>query len=90
MLELRATIHGDVQGVGFRHTTRTLAHQLNLKGYVRNKADGSVEILAQGEKPVLKHLLEKLKSAFDGDYIDHIDADFAEIEKSYEDFDITF
>ena len=43
-------IYGQVQGVGFRFFTRRKAIQLNLTGRVRNLADGSVEVVAQGEE----------------------------------------
>jgi len=44
-------VTGRVQGVGFRYFTRTEASALRLTGWVRNRADGKVEIEAQGESP---------------------------------------
>jgi acylphosphatase len=41
-------IEGNVQGVGFRAWTQKLAGQLNLRGWVRNRRDGSVEALFCG------------------------------------------
>ena len=55
--ELSIKITGEVQNVGFRYQANTLAQELNLKGYVRNAEDGSVEIVAQGEKKNLQKLL---------------------------------
>jgi acylphosphatase len=43
-----AVITGAVQGVGFRYTTRAMANQMGLTGWVRNRSDGSVEVWAQG------------------------------------------
>ena len=45
----RFIVKGQVQGVGFRWATRNQACQLGLLGWVRNRSDGSVEILAMGE-----------------------------------------
>ena len=46
---LRLVIRGTVQGVGFRAWTRREARRLGLRGWVRNRRDGSVEALAIGE-----------------------------------------
>lgn len=45
---LHLQVNGRVQGVGFRYATCERARELNLQGWVRNRRDGSVEILAQG------------------------------------------
>jgi acylphosphatase len=49
MLAALITVRGRVQGVGFRWWANSEARYLNLSGYAENKADGSVEIRAQGE-----------------------------------------
>ena len=41
-------IEGNVQGVGFRKWTQRIAQQLGLAGWVRNRRDGSVEIVFRG------------------------------------------
>jgi acylphosphatase len=50
---LNITILGRVQGVGFRHAARDQARYLGLKGYVKNKMDGSVYIEAEGDDAAL-------------------------------------
>lgn len=52
----RFLVSGRVQGVGFRAATRAQAHTLGLAGHARNLADGSVEVLAQGEAAGLAKL----------------------------------
>ena len=44
----RVTYFGRVQGVGFRFTAQSLALRFSVAGYVRNLADGSVELVAEG------------------------------------------
>lgn len=55
---LRIQIIGKVQGVFFRDYTRRKAEELQLFGWVRNRADGSVEALVSGEGGQLKKMVE--------------------------------
>jgi acylphosphatase len=54
---LHLIVEGFVQGVGFRFFVQEMAVSLNLFGWVRNRWDGSVEIVAEGEKEQLEQLL---------------------------------
>jgi acylphosphatase len=58
---IRCQVQGVVQGVFYRAHTKEWARQLGLTGWVRNKPDGSVEILAEGDEKKLKELIVKLK-----------------------------
>jgi acylphosphatase len=49
MIAKRLCVFGKVQGVFFRESTRQLAQQLGLLGWVRNRGDSSVEVFVQGE-----------------------------------------
>lgn len=64
MLELHGIFIGRVQGVGFRYTAKKYADQLALNGTVKNLSDGSVELIAQGKKDELQHLLDLLEKVF--------------------------
>jgi acylphosphatase len=50
LLHVDITVKGEVQGVGFRHSARTMANYLHLHGYVRNCANGDVFIEAEGDQ----------------------------------------
>ena len=54
----RITVTGRVQGVGFRAFVRRTAEQLRLEGWVRNRSDGSVEILVIGDPELIDKLIE--------------------------------
>jgi len=51
-------IHGIVQGVNFRFSTRQKALSLGLKGWVRNKKDGSVEAVAEGSEEAISEFVK--------------------------------
>lgn len=52
----RYIVHGRVQGVGFRYFAARAAQDLGLDGYVRNRADGTVEVCAGGNLDRLERL----------------------------------
>jgi acylphosphatase len=56
-----ANVHGRVQGVNFRASTQAQAARLGLLGWVRNRPDGTVEVLAEGPRPALDELLSFLQ-----------------------------
>ncbi|HZO00771.1 MAG TPA: acylphosphatase [Burkholderiales bacterium] len=56
MITQRLRITGRVQGVGFRYALQHQARRLGLAGWVRNRADGSVEALAHGAPQALAAL----------------------------------
>lgn len=60
MDEIKIEIFGRVQGVGFRHFVKENADRLGLTGFVRNKDEGSVTIIAQGEKEKLNELFRSV------------------------------
>lgn len=57
---------GRVQGVGFRYTAQNIAMQFNVRGYVRNLPDGSVELVAEGPEDQLDDLLKSIQSRMEG------------------------
>jgi acylphosphatase len=58
---LEATIDGRVQGVSFRYHTVRRARDLGLTGYVRNEPDGTVKVVAEGQRSDLEELLSFLR-----------------------------
>ena len=57
MIRRRVIVRGRVQGVFFRETTRHLAEQAGVAGWVRNRLDGSVEALVAGDTAAVEELL---------------------------------
>ncbi|MCL5930630.1 MAG: acylphosphatase [Candidatus Thermoplasmatota archaeon] len=56
-MQCNVKFYGIVQGVGFRERTRRMAKSLNLKGWVRNLRDGSVEAVIQGDPDTVEQLI---------------------------------
>jgi acylphosphatase len=54
---LHVLVVGHVQGVFYRATTRSIAHDMGLRGWVRNLPNGQVELLALGEEKDLRAFL---------------------------------
>ncbi|MBX2865133.1 MAG: acylphosphatase [Leptolyngbyaceae cyanobacterium MAG.088] len=72
MSRIKITVYGQVQGVGFRYHTRRKANALKLTGYVINKPDHTVEIVADGPDQQIKALIEWTKSGPERADVSHI------------------
>jgi acylphosphatase len=57
VIRVRAVVAGRVQGVFYRDSCRSQATRLGVRGSVRNLADGSVEVVAEGERERVEELL---------------------------------
>lgn len=73
MDRLHAIIRGDVQGVNFRSSAQQKAHRLSVKGWIRNNADGSVEVISEGPRDRLESLVEFLHEGPPAARVDSID-----------------
>lgn len=61
IVEIQFIFKGHVQGVGFRATLQRHAETLHVNGFARNLKDGSVEMVAQGEKETLAQLIQAIQ-----------------------------
>ena len=67
-------IRGRVQGVGYRVFVQEQAMGVGLRGWVRNRRDGSVEALVAGEEIVIERFVVLLRQGPPGARVDSIDA----------------
>lgn len=58
--EIEATIRGRVQGVRYRDFVQACAAETGIYGFVENKEDGTVRVVAQGTPEALKGLIDCL------------------------------
>jgi acylphosphatase len=57
VIRIRVVVEGRVQGVFYRDSCRREAQRLGVSGWVRNRADGSVEVVAEGPRERVEDLL---------------------------------
>jgi acylphosphatase len=72
MVRARLVVSGRVQGVGFRWFVREAARQHRLAGWVRNRADGSVELEASGEEAAFRAFVTALRKGPPGARVDEV------------------
>ncbi len=77
MKAIRAVVSGYVQGVGFRVATCRAARQLGVTGWVSNRWDGSVDVLAQGDDSAVDELAAWLASGPPGALVRSVTVDQA-------------
>ena len=80
MIRRRVAVRGHVQGVFFRETTRRLALAEGLAGWVRNRPDGTVEAVFEGEREAVERLVEFLREGPRGARVEWVDAVSEELE----------
>ena len=66
-------IRGRVQGVGFRYWFAERARELKLVGWVRNRIDGSVEAVIQGERDAAERMIADANDGPDGARVEHVE-----------------
>jgi acylphosphatase len=87
---LRATVHGRVQGVAFRHHTQRRAAALGLGGHVQNLWDGNVEVVAEGRRPALEELLLFLRVGPRGALVTQVDVEWSPPTGVFVQFEVRF
>ena len=82
------TVRGKVQGVYFRLTTKAVADQLGVKGFVRNQDDGSVYIEAEGDDFALDSFLEFCQEGPDRAEVEDISCIAVDEIKGFQNFEV--
>jgi acylphosphatase len=87
---LEATVHGLVQGVGYRWYARQMARRLNLSGYVRNRSDRTVEVVAQGPEQALREFLAHLETGPSAAVVERVDSNWLPPSGLFHGFEVRF
>lgn len=89
-VRLNATVHGRVQGVGFRAFVTQNADYLGVKGWVRNTLRGDVEVVAEGPRPTLERLLQLLETGPRAARVIKVDAQWEPASGEFNEFSVSF
>ena len=87
---LTARVIGRVQGVGFRYFTERVAEEIGVAGYVMNRSDGSVEVMAEGERGPLQQLLEHLNRGPSGARVERVEESWGPYTGRFMGFSVRF
>ena len=83
-------VHGRVQGVFFRATTREKAIALGVNGWVRNCLDGSVESVFEGDQAAVEQAVNWCKKGPEGAFVSHIDVRWEKCSGEFGEFSIIY
>lgn len=84
MKHLDITVTGLVQGVWFRASTKEQAELIGITGFVRNQADGSVYLEAEGSEEGLEVLVKWLRQGPSAARVDNLEIEEGELKSSSE------
>ena len=79
-------IHGRVQGVFYRDSTRKVARDLGIKGSAVNRSDGSVQVIAKGTPEALKELKAWLRQGPEMALVENVEEVDIENQLEFNDF----
>lgn len=89
-IRMRLIIEGRVQGVWFRDSTRTEAVSLGICGWVKNRRDGAVEVLAEGPDEKVKKLTSWCHHGPPAAAVSAVHETLEEWQGEFRSFDIVF
>ena len=87
---LHLIVHGRVQDVSYRYYTARNARGLQLTGFVRNLADGTVEVVVEGEEENRKKLLEYSKEGPMVAKVTRVDHEWEEPKDEFTEFNVEY
>jgi acylphosphatase len=87
-IRLHATIEGRVQGVGFRAFVEDNAIRMDLTGWVRNRWNGAVEVIAEGERQDLEKFLAVLRRGPRAAFVTDISYEWLEASGEFSHFSV--
>jgi acylphosphatase len=86
----RVIVEGRVQGVFFRHHTQEMAYELSVKGWVRNRWDGTVEALFEGDKKNVDQIIQWCHRGPSGARVTKVHTTWENYTGEFDDFSVGY
>ena len=90
MKRVHLIISGDVVGVGFRSWVLRQAQDNHLNGWVKNRDNKTVELVAEGEKQVLEKFIASCKKGPDLAWVEHVETKWLPASCEFFDFAVVY
>jgi acylphosphatase len=87
-VRVHAVISGRVQGVGFRGFTATAAQRIGLTGWVRNRINGTVETIAEGDQEMLDAFVREISNGPGPSYVENVEVNWQPATGEFRNFKV--
>ena len=86
----RVIVGGKVQGVFFRYSTQEMANRLRVFGWVKNRWDGKVEAVFEGERDRVEEMIKWCHKGPPGSHVQGVDIHWEDYLGEFDQFSITY
>jgi acylphosphatase len=83
-------VGGSVQGVFFRYSTQEVANRLNVLGWVKNRWDGKVEAVFEGERDMVEQMIKWCHKGPPGAHVKSVDTHWEDYVGEFDQFSIVY
>lgn len=90
MSRVHMIISGDVQGVGFRAWALRFVRGKPIMGWVKNREDGAVEIMAEGSRAILEDFVKACQHGPEVAWVEHVDTEWAQATREFSNFQVIY
>ncbi|MBI5183590.1 MAG: acylphosphatase [Nitrospinae bacterium] len=90
MIRAHIIVSGIVQGVFFRANTRSKAQKIGVTGWVRNRPNGTVELIAEGERERIERLIEWCHKGPPGASVSKVAVKWEEYSGEFHGFEVRY
>jgi acylphosphatase len=87
---VRVIVEGRVQGVFFRHHTQQMALRLGVSGWVKNRWDGTVEALFEGEREKVEQMIRWCHRGPSEALVKQVQVDWESYTGEFDDFSVAY